>query len=306
MDKKASQILPYLSSSIRERMKLFDDNFWDKLTNIRINVNSPVILELGVDRFYLSDCGGTSQLSKSYFATPGDIADIYELITASSAYAYAYSINEGYMTLPGGNRVGITGNCSTEDEKVKCIREVYSFNFRIAHERIGVSELILSDVYNDGEIRNTLIISPPGCGKTTMLRDIARSLGSSEASGKIKVCAIIDERNEIACLHNGTSQMNIGINNFVISNCLKSTAVPIVTRTMAPDVIVIDEMCNKEDFKAALYAKESGCKIVASVHGKDEFTNEMKNAGCRNFFDTTIILSSRKGPGTIEKIIAGG
>ena len=306
MDKKDNQILPYLSLNIRKRLKSFEDNFWDKLTNIRINVNSPVILELGVERCYLSDCETTLQVSKAYFATPSDIADIYELITASSAYAYAHSINEGYVTLPGGNRVGVSGNCSMEGGKIKCVKEIYAFNFRIAHEILGVSELILSDIYVDGDIKNTLIISPPGCGKTTMLRDIARSLGSFEKIGKIKQCAIIDERNEIACLHNGTSQMDIGANNFVISNCLKSVAVPIVARSMSPDVIVIDEMCDKKDFDSALYAKQAGCKIVASVHGKDEFVNEMNNAGYRNFFDTTIILSNKKGPGTIEKIITGG
>jgi len=306
VDKKDNQILPYLSLNIRKRLKSFDDNFWDKLTNIRINVNSPVILELGAERCYLSDCETTLQLSKAYFATSSDTADIYELITASSAYAYAHSINEGYVTLPGGNRVGVSGNCSMEGEKIKCVRNIYAFNFRIAHERIGASELVLSDIYVNGEVKNTLIISPPGCGKTTMLRDIARSLGKLEMIGKINQCAIIDERNEIACLHNDTSQVDIGTNNFVISNCLKSVAIPIVTRSMTPDVIVVDEMCSKKDFESALYAKQSGCKIIASVHGKDEFVNEMNNAGYDNFFDTTIILSNKKGPGTIEKIITGG
>ena len=164
MDKKDHQILPYLSVKIRERMRAFDNNFWDKLTSIRINVNAPVILELGVKRCYLSDSGTTMQLSKAYFATGSDIADIYELVTASSAYAYAHSVNEGYITLPGANRLGIVGNCSMDDERIKCVKEIYAFNFRIAHERIGASDLIVSDIYSCGQIKNTLIISPPGCG----------------------------------------------------------------------------------------------------------------------------------------------
>ncbi len=307
MDKicKKSEIIRYFTSNIKELFNYFENDFWNKLTAVRLSVCSPLIIEIGADRFYLGSEGITLRSSEAYRVTKNDISGIFELVTNSSIYAYSRYVNEGFVTLSGGNRVGISGNCTVVDGKVTVISDIFSLNFRIAHEKIGVSDSIIKYIYTGTKINSTLIISPPGCGKTTFLRDIARSLGNYKSFNKIIVCALIDERYELGCARDGCACLDIGENNFLISGCTKSQGISIVTRSMAPDVIIVDEMCNSSDFEAAIYAKNSGCSIIASVHGENERINEMKLSGYDNLFETVIVLSCKNGPGTVEKILGG-
>ncbi len=307
MDKNVNQneIIRYFPANIRKLFEFFDDDFWNKLTSIRITVDSPIIVETQKYKTYLTLQGLSFCMDKCYKATKKDVNNIFEMVTNSSIYAYSRYINDGFITLSGGNRVGVVGNCTVIDGKVTSVGEIYSLNFRIAHEKKGVSMPVMGSVYINGNINNTLIVSPPGCGKTTLLRDIARFLGTYKNSGKIIVCAIVDERYEIGGAIGSFERFDIGENNFIISGCSKAIAIPMLTRSMAPDVIVVDEMCDEYDYKAALYAKKSGCKIIASVHGKNELVNELEAINGENFFETTIVLSSRNGAGTIEKIIGG-
>ncbi len=307
MDKntKINDITRYFPVNIRRLFENFDAAFWNKLTSIRITVNSPVIIETQKFNSYLGINGVSYRVDNCYKATQNDINSIFELVTNSSIYTYSRYVNEGYITLSGGNRVGIVGNCVVTHGKITSVGEIYSLNFRVAHEKIGSSLPVINSIYKNGKINNSLIVSPPGCGKTTLLRDVARFLGTYESCGQIIVCALVDERYELGCARGGVKSFDIGNNNFLISGCPKSVAIPLITRSMAPDVIIVDEMCDENDYIAAQYAKNSGCKIIASVHGEDENVNELENIKGNNFFDTTIVLSRRKGVGTIEKILGG-
>ncbi len=299
------EILIYFPETIRKLFSTLDNDRLDKLSEIRIVHGSPLIVIFENQRFYLGSCGLSKSTNNLYTITVDDIKAIVELVTKSSIYIYEKYITKGFITLPGGHRVGLAGNCIVNDDKLCGVKEFNSLVFRISHEIVGASEIFFDDIFCRGQVKNTVIISPPGCGKTTVLRDLARSFNDYNKVKKIIICALIDERYELAAVYNGKSTMDIGANNFTISGCKKSVAIPIVVRSMSPDIIIADEMCTYDDFEAAFFAKQSGCKIIASVHGLNETVNELVNSGHKNIFDKSVVLSNRNGPGTVEKILEG-
>lgn len=302
-DKFKNEILIYLPNNIKNFFYNIAPNYLDKLTEIRFVCGSPIIIKSKDTRNYLGSDGLSRNCKDIYNITENDIKVVVELLTKSSIYTYDKYINRGFIPLPGGHRAGIVGNTIVNNNEITNVKEFNSIVIRIAHEIPDASDFIFDDIFSGNEIKNTVIISPPGCGKTTLLRSLAYKFSESDKLNKIIVSAIIDERFEIAASYFGRSNLSIGINNFVMSGCDKSLAIPLVVRSMSPDIIIVDEMCSVEDVLSAKYAIYSGCKIIASVHGFDEYNNELTNFDINNLFDTVIVLSNRCGPGTVEKII---
>jgi stage III sporulation protein AA len=176
-------------------------------------------------------------------------------------YAYDEALRQGYITIKGGHRIGICGKGVIENEKIKILKQISSLNIRIANECIGCSDNIMSKIYKNKSVDHTLIISPPYAGKTTMLRDILRRIAMDYNVG------IVDERGEIAATYMGVIQNDLGENVDVLDNCPKAEGIPILVRTMAPDVIGIDEIGGKQDIEALIYSINCGCKIYATIHG---------------------------------------
>ena len=200
----------------------------ESLEEIRIRVNRPIILKVRNNNKILN-----------YIITTQDILEIMEKITENSMYSYQKQICSGYITLKGGHRVGISGNVVMEEDKVININYIYSLNFRIARQIIGVSEKILSEVINNDNIYNTLIISPPGAGKTTILRDLIRNIS------KIKTVGVVDERGEITAMYKNEPQNDMGLKVDILSNVSKSVGMKMLVRSMAPDIICADEIGTK-------------------------------------------------------------
>ncbi len=228
--------------------------------------------------------------------------ELLEKITKSSLYSLKDEIRNGYITIEGGHRVGITGTAVTEEGEVEFIKNISALNIRLATEILGASDSVMADIA-DGGIKNTLIISPPGCGKTTLLRDIVRSL-----SDMGYFVSIADERCEIAAMSDGMSAFDIGSRTSVLENCPKAYAMKTLLRSMSPDVIVTDELGDKSDASAVVEIINSGVSVIATVHGRS-----MEQISARNdfkeiipFFDVIILLSKRNGAGTVEKIIRTG
>lgn len=211
----------------------------------------------------------------------------------------------GFITITGGHRVGIVGTVVEENSKIININNISSLNIRIAREIIGASEKILEYVlnYNSNSIYNTLIVSPPGAGKTTILRDLVRII-----SDKLVLnISVIDERGEIAWVFKGAPQNNIGIRTDVLSNVTKDIGMKMVIRSMAPQVIVADEIGNKNDIEAINYALCSGVKGIFTAHGDDIedliLNPTIKILIDKNIFERIIILDKYK-KGEIEKVYA--
>ena len=177
----------------------------------------------------------------------------------------------GYITIKGGHRVGITGNVITENEKVININYISSLNFRIAKQKINCSIPLFKyviDIQNNS-IYNTLIVSPPGCGKTTILRDLIKNIsdGIEYINFKGKTVGVVDERGEIAAMYKGVTQNDIGKRTDVIDNISKSQGMKMLIRSMAPEIITCDEIGSSEDIEAINYAICSGVKGIFTAHG---------------------------------------
>lgn len=290
-----NSVLDILPKSIRYEYEKLDSK--DKLQEIRIRADKPLI-------FYL----GSKEVLTNYRVKSEDLKSIMQRMSGYSIYAFEQEIRQGYITIEGGHRIGICGSCVTENNSIKTIKDIASINIRICREIIGCSNKVLKYICKDKEIQNTIIISPPKCGKTTILRDIVRnlSLGIRELNISGKKVSVIDERSEIAACYKGMPQLEVGLRTDIFDNCPKHLGIIMAIRSMAPEVIVADEIGTSEDIASIIMALNCGVKVITTIHGNsiEDFINrKVFNDAIENkVFKRALVLSNKRGIGTIEYI----
>ncbi len=252
-----SRVLNYIHPSIKELINAF--SFRDHITEIRL-----------------------SRAQKPLVCTPYDIKVLDGLwndegvfdysvnaITGGNLYSVIDKVKDGYITLPGGHRAGICASAVTMGKDVCNIKDISSICFRIAREIKGCGNDITAEILQDSGNSSVLVASPPGYGKTTVLRDICRVLSGGKMDGNIRKVGISDERGEIAAMHMGVPSFDIGYGAFVCDGYPKVLAISMMLRTMSPDFIVTDEIGSSEDFEAIYAASRCGVGVVASIHATE-------------------------------------
>lgn len=308
--KLPDEIINSLSINLRKKINCLKNVNID-IEEIRLRTNKPLIVNGNLKDYFYNDKENCLDLNmkNAYIVTKEDIEDTFQIICKYSIHSFIDDIKKGFITLRGGHRIGIVGKVIVEKGQVKNIKHISSLNIRISREVKGCSKKILGHIIkNKNQINNTIIISPPQCGKTTLLRDIVRNLsdGNKNYNFNGAKIALIDERNEIGGSYLGVSQLDVGIRTDILETCPKDLGIIMVLRSMSPDIIVTDEIGNENEIKALYTALNGGVSLITTVHGDsiEDVRNrkELKNLLDGDLFRKAIILSSQKGPGTVEKI----
>ncbi len=232
--------------------------------------------------------------------TKDDLHQTLNSLIKFSYYAYEEDLAKGFVTISGGHRVGICGKVVIKDKEPALIKEISSMNIRFAKEIKGCASKLIPLIITGYKPINTLIVSPPGCGKTTLLRDIARLLSMRQ----IKV-AICDERSEIAGMYDSRPSFDLGPRTDILDGCDKTQGIPMLIRSMSPDVIITDEIGKKGDLETIEQCQKSGIGLITSIHGSS--FKEIENSNIKSLienkvFKNYIFLSKDEGPGTIKEI----
>lgn len=270
----------------------------DFIYEIRIRKNKPIMINYRGKYENLYD----DRFQNQYIiATTELINYIVTVATKQSIYAYNDEIKHCYIQADNGIRIGICGTTVYDNEKILTIRNITSLNIRIAHQILNCSAKIIDFICQNKVVKNTLVISPPGQGKTTLVRDIANKLSNEKNIDNI---LIVDERFEIA--GNGDKNLDTGKTTDVLSGCKKSVAFEDAIKTMSPSVIITDEISSKDDIFSVMQTIRSGVKIIATAHSENIYSlkekylfKELLSEKC---FDRIIVLSNRNGVGTIDGV----
>ena len=310
MNKLSDEVVNSLSINLREKIKKISmDNI--NIEEIRLRSQKPLILNANSkDYFYnLNSNKLDAKMDNPYIVSKEDVEQTFQIICKYSIHSFMDDIKKGFITLRGGHRVGLVGKVIVEDGQVKNIKHISSLNIRVSREIIGCSDKVLPHIIKgDNQVNNTLIISPPQCGKTTLIRDIVRNLsnGNKEYGFRGIKVALIDERNEISGSYLGSPQMDVGIRTDIIETCPKNLGIMMLLRSMSPNIIVTDEIGSIDEIKALYTALNGGVSLITTVHGDsiEDIRNrkELSQLLEKDLFKKVIILSAKKGPGTIEKI----
>ncbi len=266
-----------------------------EIYEIRIRCAAPICVETGTGRYY----AGTGQVLVKNMqnlrnVSMKEVQLWIQHLCRYSLYAFREELIQGFFTVCGGHRIGVVGQVVWGENGVENLKYISGINIRIAHEIIGCARDLLPKLFDKNRLCSTLIISPPMCGKTTLLRDLIRCISDGEYCNNPLKVGVIDERGEIAACYMGEAQHHIGIHTDVYTNCNKTDGFLRLLRSMSPQVIAMDELGEDAEIHMIEKAFFMGCSIIASAHanGIEAVLNRplLLSLFCRNKFERVVVL----------------
>ena len=233
----ANQIQNLFASNVRQLLVDADLDY-DKLYEIRLRVGRPLFLT-----YDGGECFLRQKDTEPYLVTREDLKETLEYVSGYSLYAYEDEIRQGFLSVQGGHRVGVTGKVILDGNRIRGMKYISCINVRLAHEIQGCAQSVMPYIQTREQIMHTLIVSPPRCGKTTLLRDIIRQMS------------------------NGIPQNDLGMRTDILDGCPKAEGMQMLIRSMSPVVVAVDELGKEEDFKAVESVIHCGCRLIATAHG---------------------------------------
>lgn len=301
-------ILKVFSLKLRTILGKLNADF-EKMQEIRLRMNAPLLMIYQNQEYFITGDGSiTKDPENGVVITKNEIKETMEYISNYSLYAFEDEIRQGFITINGGHRIGIAGKIIMEDGSIKGMKHISFINIRLAHQIKGCGDAILPYLINheSNDIYHTIIISPPRCGKTTLLRDIIRQLSNGNKYIEGKSIGVVDERSEIGACYMGTPQNELGIRTDILDCCPKAKGMMMLIRSMSPQIIAVDEVGSREDIEAIDYVSGCGCKLIATVHGNsiDDIRNKpvLRELVQKGIFERYIILSNKSEIGHLEEI----
>ncbi len=294
VESKYLELFKLFDVKIREKLLKLNKTEISNLEEIRVRVNQPLMCitkgqEIGLNSF------GSCVVEKAHVVTVDELKNTMKLMSNFSLFTIEEQIKKGFFTVSGGHRVGICGKAVIENGYIRTIKDISSLNVRISREVKGCSDDLMEYIVDNKEkhIRNTLIISSPNNGKTTLLRDLVRNVSNSGYN-----LVVVDERSEIGGTYNGVLQNDLGIRCDVLDACEKTEGMTMALRSMSPKVIVVDEIGSDEDTRALIKTFNSGVNIVATCHADSVEQFRQKRAFLRiieeQLFEVYVVLRDKK------------
>lgn len=196
-----------------------------------------------------------------------ELEQLVEIASRASLHTVLDQVRRGYLTFEGGHRIGLCGTAMLREGEIHALRAISSANLRVARQVKGAVGPVLDRLCPGGRLADTLILAPPGLGKTTLLRDLIRSVSEGEECAPLRV-SLADERGEVAAMYNGLPQLEVGRRTDVVEGCSKAQGLMLLLRAMNPQVLAVDEITAPEDVRALITAAGCGVTLLATAHGE--------------------------------------
>ena len=299
----ANQIQNLFASNVRQLLVDADLDY-DKLYEIRLRVGRPLFLT-----YDGGECFLRQKDTEPYLVTREDLKETLEYVSGYSLYAYEDEIRQGFLSVQGGHRVGVTGKVILDGNRIRGMKYISCINVRLSHQVPGCADAVMPYIRTGEHLSHTLIISPPRGGKTTLLRDVIRQLSNGREDIPGVTVGVVDERSELAGSWQGIPQNDLGLRTDILDACPKAEGMQMLVRAMSPDVVAVDELGREEDFRAVESVIHCGCCLIATAHGnsledvlRQPFFQKLKEM---EIFEKYIVLGGRNQVGAIKGIYDG-
>lgn len=303
-----NQILSYLPNHIQKQLQVLKPEDYQHLEEIRLRCGQPLVVRIGERELAVGEGRLTTAMHQGYRVERDDVFRVIASISDNSLYAFEEDIRRGFITIPGGHRVGLAGQVVLKDQGIDLIKNFGSLCFRVARQVKGCADAVMPALFSNPQktLQNTLIVSPPRCGKTTLLRDIARRLSEGSSYPGFNV-VVVDERSEIAGCHQGVPQLDVGPRTDILDGCPKDIGMMMAIRSLSPQVIITDEIGREGDADAVMECVHAGVNVISTAHaGNLEELRQrpiLRKLMADGVFKLVIVLSRRQGPGNIDQVI---